>query len=380
MQAKLRILLISPYLPAIDSSACSRNIYEYIRLLRQRKHEVYLLSFCSEEDKKRIGAVRPHCTQVHLESIVNYLHYPLKSTRLTDKIKFLCRQNKIDILHCESAYMSRYLPENTNIPLVLTEHEVLSASFYERLKIENNFIKKVILFIRARKKQIEERRWYRRFNKIIVFSENDKDIISKAYHIKNIGVIPLAINLKDYPLQPKKEKTSDIVFVGNFSHPPNVDAALYLYKYILLLIKKRLPDISLMLAGANPPASIRRLSQLDRNIAVTGYTEDILGSYAKAKIFVAPIRYGTGMRFKVLEAMTMGIPVVSTSIGARGILKENIEIADTPDIFADTVIELLGDRERCKLLTENARLTIEKYYNWDFLLDRYENIYYDLLR
>jgi len=377
----LNILLLSPYLPAIDTSACSRKVYDHIQLLHQRGHRIYLISFCSEHDKKRINAIGPCCAQLHLVYIRDYSRYPYKSSSFKKKIESICKNQDIDILQCEKAYMSRYMPKDINVASILIEHEVLSVSLSERARLENNFIKRFILFARKIKKHLEEKRWYRKFNRIIVFSENDKEFIRKLYNIDHAEVIPLGINLKNYPLQDAKEKPYDLIFVGNFSHHPNTDAISYFCKEILPLIKNKLPKISLTIIGSNAPASIYKLGKFNKNILVTGYVDNVLEGYSKSKVFIAPIRYGTGMRFKILEALASRVPVVTTSIGARGIIfKENIKIADTEKEFADTVIDLLDNPDRCSILAEDGRKVIEKYYNCDTLLDRYEDIYNGLLK
>lgn len=375
----MNILLLSPYLPSIDTSACSRKIFDCTRILHQRSHSVYLLSFCSEDDRKRIDAVKPYCAQLYFEYIKDYSHYPSNPVPLRQKVDSLCKEKNIDILQCENAYMSKYVPDDIKVASVLIEHEVLSVSFSERAQLENNLINKIISFTRKIKKHLEEKEWYRKFDKVIVFSENDKDAILKLYNVENIEVIPLGINLKDYPLQQALEKAYDIIFVGNFSHAPNIGAILYFYKKILPLIKNKLPGISLKIVGANPPANIKKLAEMD-NIIVTGYVKDVLKHYSNSRISIAPIRYGTGMRYKILEALASRVPVVTTSVGARGIeFKNNIKIADTSKEFADAVIQLLNDPEQCFVLAEDNRKIIEKYYDWNILLDKYESIYYDLL-
>lgn len=380
MRDKLKILLLSPYLPAADTTACARKVYDCARLLNQRGHRIYLVSFCSEQDKTKIFAIRQYCAQLHLEYLKDYSRYPHNPVPLKQKIEALCKNGSVDILQCERSYMARYLPEHIKAASVLTEHEVLSVSFAERLRVENNFFTKVVLFIRKIKKNMEENKWYGSFDKIIVFSENDKYCIRKLYGLKNIDIIPLGIDLKSYPLQDKKEKSYDLIFVGNFSHSPNVDAVLYFYKEILPLIKNRLPCVSAAFVGANPPESIKNLAKSDRNILVTGYAKDILEYYSKAKVFIAPIRYGTGMRFKILEALASGAAVVTTSIGARGINSEDVlKVADGKYKFADAVIELLGAADKRRELAIRGREAAERYYDWSRLLDKYEDIYYSLL-
>ncbi|MBU4419130.1 MAG: glycosyltransferase family 4 protein, partial [Candidatus Omnitrophica bacterium] len=329
MDNKLKILLFSPYLPSRDTVGCARKIYDFIRLSSQRGHSVYLLSFCSEEDKKRVASISPYCGKIYLEYLKDYRSYPDKSLYFQEIIGDFSRNRTIDILQCENSYLRRYFPAGIGVPSVLVEHEVLSVSFWEKAGFEENPIKKLILYARAVKKSFEERSWYRQFDRIIVFSDADKNTISLRHKTKNIDVIALGINSEEYALSQESEKLYDLIFVGNFSHSPNVDAVFYFCKEILPLIKKNLPNISFLIAGANPPLLIKNLAKFDKNIMVTGYVENLKDSYAKSKVFVAHIRYGTGMRFKILEALASRAAVVTTSIGARGLnFKGIIKIAD----------------------------------------------------
>lgn len=381
MIRNLNILLFSPYLPSKHTTACARKIYDFIFFLHQKGHTIFLLSFCNAEDKKRVEAIKPYCTQLYLEYLKDYNRYPLRAISITQTIDSLCKNRTVDILQCENSHLVRYLPKNIGIPRLLVEHEILSSSFKERSKLENRFINKFIWYGRAMKKIIEQKKWYKQFDKIVVFCEEDKIKISKMYALKNVEVIPLGINLKDYPLREARSKLYDLIFVGNFSHFPNVDAALYFYRDILPLIKHRFPDVSVALAGANPPGIIKKISCSDKNVAVTGYTEDIRKNYARSRVFIAPIRYGTGMCFKTLEALAFRIPIVTTSIGARGIeIKDNIRITDSKQEFADAVVELLNNSDMRDNLAKKARSDVEKYYNWDSLIYKYENMYYNLLK
>jgi glycosyltransferase involved in cell wall biosynthesis len=377
---KLKILLLSPYLPSINTSGCARKIYDCLSLLQQRGHDIYLLAFCSEDDRKRIDAIKPYCAHLHLEYLKDYSRYPANSVSIRQKVHSLCKDEDIDILQCEKAYMSQYVPDDIKTASILIEHEILSVSFFEREKLEDSFINKLILSARRTKKRFEEKKWYRKFDKIIVFSENDKELIRSLYNMTNIEVIPIGINLKDYPQQETEKRPYDLIFVGNFSHLPNVDAVLFFYKRILPLIKNKLPNISIMFVGTNLPEDIKGLVRSERNITIAGYVNDILESYSKSKVFIAPIRYGTGMRLKILEALAVNMPVVSTSIGARGVIFNNaLKIADNEKDFSDRVIELLTDRNTYEVSAGSGRSIIEKHYNWNLLLDKYENVYYDLL-
>lgn len=376
----LNILLLSPYLPAVDTGATARKIYEHIRLLHQRGHHTYILSFCSKEDKKRINAISSLCADLYLEYVEDYSCYPYHSAKIMKLIKYLCSEKAVNILQCENSFLSRLIPKEINVPLVLIEHGILSKSFYERSKFQSNPFNKLILLARSTKKIFEEKRWYRRFNKIIVFSKEDKDYIHKLYNIKNIEIIPLGINLEECSSLPPEEKIYDLIFVGNFSYISNVDAVLYFYKNILPLVRNRIPNISLIIAGADPIPDIKRLAKFNKNIIVTGYVPDIKQFYYKSKIFIAPLRYGTGMRLKILDALASRIPVVTTPVGARGLIFSlNIKVADTESDFANSVIDLLNNKDKYINLAEKGRSEAEKYYNNAALFDRYEKIYYELV-
>jgi len=202
----LNILLFSPYLPAADTTACARKIYDSIRALHKNGHNTWLFSFCSEEDKGRIGIISKYCKEIYLESRKDYNVYPRRCINLIRNIEYFCKNHPIDLLQCENSYLCRYIPEKIGIPTVLVEHEVLSISFKGRAKFERSLINKFIWLARSLKKSIEESKWYLRFNVIIVFTKEEKEIIEKKYKAKKITVIPLGINSENYAPEATKEK------------------------------------------------------------------------------------------------------------------------------------------------------------------------------
>lgn len=375
----MNIAVLSPYLPAADTTACARGIFNYVTLMRQRGHKIYLVSFCGRPDQSRIERLKPYCEGLYLAQIGDYYRYPRRSALLTGTLRALCRDKTVDILHCENSFMARYIPGKINIPLALREHEALSESFSQRRRFEGNLFTRGVLCLRALKKLREQKIWYARFNKIIVFTQDDQSILRKLYGLEQVAVIPLGINLGEYAGPVKKGPLVDVIFTANFSHFPNVDAALFFYRDILPLIRKKKPDARVMFAGAAPPVKVSRLAGLDSRVTVTGYLPDIQEAYARARVAVVPVRYGTGMCFKTLEAMALCVPVVATSVGARGIAHAgSILVADDKEDFAAAVTELLSNKQERVRLAEKARGVVEKRHNWDNLLGQYEKIYTDL--
>lgn len=372
----MRIILFSPYLPAQDTSACARQVYDKIKFLRQRGHAVYLFCFCSADDRSRIKKISPYCTQICRTYLKNYSAFPRNNKVFTKEITLLCNSIKIDLIQCENSYMSRHIPSGINLPIVLTEHEVLSRSFYERAGFERMIFRRIILYLRSVKKSFEERIWYRRFTKIIVFTDYDRDIIKKAHKSANLEVVPLGIDAGSYLYSEINKKEYDIVFAGHFSHYQNSFGVMHFLRKILPLIRKKLPRISVMIAGSAVPDEVRRLSSLDRNIHTSGYVDDMRHIYLRSRIAVVPIYFGSGMRYKILEAWVMQLPVVSTSIGARGFpVSGSLRIADEKEDFAAQIISLLQDDRLSRKLGLEARKIAEENYDWPDIVKEYDRIY-----
>lgn len=156
------------------------------------------------------------------------------------------------------------------------------------------------------------------------------------------------------------------MFLGGFNHPPNVDSVVYFAEEIFPLITSKLPDICLYIVGSNPPREV--LSLQSSNIKVTGLVPELTPYFESSRVFVAPLRYGAGVKGKIVQSMAHGLPVVTTSIGAEGmglIDGENALIADTPQEFAAQVIRLYNDEELWYRLSANSIKHVEKNYSYE---------------
>lgn len=161
-------------------------------------------------------------------------------------------------------------------------------------------------------------------------------------------------------------KRYDLCFVGNLGYYSNVEAVRFLIKKIYPLLKKAKPDIKILIAGARPTTEIQYLG--NENITVLGWLDDIREAYAHSRVLVAPLMHGIGQQNKILEAMAMHVPVVSTSrvnnaIGATP--ETEILVADTEGVFAEQILRLLQDIDLQNLMADNGRAFVEKRYSWD---------------
>jgi glycosyltransferase involved in cell wall biosynthesis len=160
-----------------------------------------------------------------------------------------------------------------------------------------------------------------------------------------------------------------MVYTGVMEYPPNADGALYLIREILPLVRKSVPDVKLFVVGRNPSATLVDAARPHPNVTVTGYVDDMRPYLEQASVYVAPLRFASGMQNKLLEAMAMEIPVVTTPIGAQGIQMEGAEdlpvcVAQGEIQFAQSVVALMNDKENRTQLAAAGRAYTETHFNW----------------
>jgi glycosyltransferase involved in cell wall biosynthesis/Tfp pilus assembly protein PilF len=167
------------------------------------------------------------------------------------------------------------------------------------------------------------------------------------------------------------ERRRGLLFVGYYDHPPNADAAVYFVTHIFPAIKRRLPDVILYLVGNAPPPAVQALARND--VIVTGYVPDISQFWQGARLSIAPLRYGAGMKGKIGQSMAEGLPVVTTSVGAEGMELthgEHVLIADEPAAFADAVVEAYTDRQLWERVARAGRDLVRTRWSDEVVLEQ----------
>jgi glycosyltransferase involved in cell wall biosynthesis len=177
----------------------------------------------------------------------------------------------------------------------------------------------------------------------LVVSSYEKEILLRENSRLNVSVVPLTVEMPGR--QTDFHERDDLMYIGGFQHTPNVDAVLYFVQSIYPLIKLTLPDIKFYILGSKPPDEILDLAT-DSSIVVTGYLEDVAPYFNRCRLSVAPLRYGAGLKGKVITSLSHGLPMVASTIACEGTGLEdeiNILIADDPAEFAEKVIRLYTD-------------------------------------
>jgi glycosyltransferase involved in cell wall biosynthesis len=221
-----------------------------------------------------------------------------------------------------------------------------------------------------------ERTLLRQIRQVVVFSKEDRQIIESYGEPATVTTVQLGTQLPQVPLNPLGNLPPSVLFIGNFVHPPNVDAAQWLVQHIFPPVLKRVPTCQLYLVGNWPPEALRRTT--NPRVTVTGYVSDIASYLDQAAVVVAPLRLGGGTRVKVLDALAAGKALVATSLALQGVPivdGKHVVVADSAQEIADAVAYLLQNPTRRVALAQQARTWAEQHLGWEQAIQRYEAIY-----
>lgn len=397
----MKILIVSHFFPYPFCGGGGRRFQAFIKILQER-HEITFVSFVDKKNEEDIDSLKNEWPRVEIITVpypqnksfnrLNRIKWLLNpwvrpitfSSKMKEVIKGLINTRLYDIVQFEYAQTGQYLPRTSVLrgapPSILIEHDIISIAQLRRTRAVPGIKRKLFEYKNCLHLRKYEYNILKRFDKIVTMSETDKEILKSVIPKLDITVIPNGVDTSFYtpvdtPLKPR------LTFTAGPKHYANTDAAQYFIKDMWPLIKQKSPDVELYLLGNYPveEEGDRDLSKKikDPGIIWTGLIEDIRPLLA-GSIFIAPIRIASGTRLKILEAMSMGCAIISTTIGAEGILArqgEEILIVDTPSDFVKSVLELFKNPARRKEIGEKARALVQKKYDWKNILNTQEEFY-----
>lgn len=202
-----------------------------------------------------------------------------------------------------------------------------------------------------------------KFNALTIISEPDRAALP-CKNKESVQIVSNGVDL-DYFRPQEAEKRYDVAFCGNMQYQPNVQTALFLVHQVMPLVWQRLPQATLLLAGATPAAAVRALAE--RRVTVSGTVADIRQCYAAAKVFAAPMQAGSGLQNKLLEAMAMEIPCVTNTLANAALGAkpgQEILVGNTAQEVADHILMLIGSQQQRDILADNARHFVRTSFSW----------------
>ena len=383
----MKILLVSEMIPCLPSHDGFRLIpANLIRSLCQR-HEIHLVALSGEGSERQSEWPRAYCKSVSIFRTQDGGRARLRAlTGAVDPLLMRFVGDAVarvepDLLHLEGGGLAALVHSSVGWPpAVLCVHDSKALRYREFAEYSERRTARFRLRLFSLLARHQERRWFQYANRVVVTSPSDAEALSGAISAERIAVIPNGVDLEYFGYQPMPE-AGRIVFTGNMSWPPNEDAAEHFVRDIMPSIRSRIPDASFWIVGADPSLRVRNLANTP-GVHVTGTVADIRPWIWSASVYASPLRFGLGVKNKILEAMACGAPIVATSRSLSGtplIDGRHAMIPDDDAKFIEAVVRLLDEPALRESLSREARRKVEAENSWASVATQYEGIYRDAL-
>jgi glycosyltransferase involved in cell wall biosynthesis len=287
------------------------------------------------------------------------------------RLQQLVRHKPYEVLLCDYLLTAAVLPWEVRLPTVIFTHNVEAVIWQRRFLVDENPLWRFVAWREHRTVTRAERHFTGLADHVLTVSDDDRRSFLEFLPDDKVTTVPTGVDLDYYRPRPLAGGPA-LVFTGSMDWTPNEDAILYFSAEILPLVQKEVPGVVLSVVGREPSRKILAVAAQNPAVRVTGAVDDIRPHVHAASVYVVPLRIGGGTRIKIFEAMAMGMPVVSTTIGAEGLPVEhtkNILLADTPADFAARVVELLQQPLARERIGRAARALVESRYSWPAVTD-----------
>ncbi len=373
----MKLLVVLPRFPYPLEKGDKLRAYNQIRFLA-KSNEIILCAINEYKvPEEHLEKLRPYCKSIHIlrinlvSKVINLARAFFKgipfqagyffSSRNHRKINRVIQHEKPDHIFCQLLRVAEYV-KNQPVPKTIDYQDVFSRGIQRRISKVPIYLRPVFRMEYKRLLRYEKA-LFDIFDHKTIISIPDRDLIPHPDREK-IHIIPNGVDHNFFkPIN--REKKYDMVFIGNMSYPPNVDAAEYLARKVLPLVHKQKPEAKLLLAGATPAKRVQ--DQEGEFVDVTGWVDDIRDCYAEARIFIAPMQIGTGLQNKLLEAMAMKIPCITSKLANAALCAkdgEEILIGETPEDYAGYILKLLEDQAFADQIAKAGFNFVNKKYDW----------------
>jgi len=407
----MNILVISPYVPSRHAGHGTATFMGGLLERLAPGHEVTLATFCDDAETafvpeleqagihveivRRSRGMRPSLVENGVlaaqrgVSLVRSIgtwtpYYAVKwrDARMLRLVERLTSERRFDIVQCELAFMAEYARAARSGKIVLHEHDLAFRPAYRKAHRQGRgaarFAATADWCMWAR----YELAAARAADTVLTVTEQDRRLLMRLTNTDNVSYLPRAVDAVRVRADDARDG-STVVFVGSFSHHPNVDAALSLIRDVAPRVLARCPAARFVVAGKNPPASVVAAASAIPAVTIAGFVPDVDGLLRRATVFAAPLHFGGGIKIKILHAMACAAPVVTTAVGMEGIEGAvpggSILVERTADGLAGHICGLLEDPARARSIGLAGHEVVSTFYSWDRVVRRLEEIYSDTL-
>ncbi len=353
--------------------------FHQLRIL-SKHHQVLLCALHENKlDPSWISEVQQYCTELHTIRIskwdqlirlglsvfgkdpfqVAYFYQSEAQRQVNECIS----EWKPDAIYCQLLRTAKYVENQNSVTKIIDFQDAFSKGIERRLETDPWYWKPILNSELKRLNRYEEE-VFCQFDHCTIISEQDRDQLPFKQR-NDVVIVRNGVDLEDFAPS-AEQKNVDVLFAGNMGYQPNVEGAIFLEKEVMPLVRKEIPFARLMLAGARPDQKVKDLaSDLTE---VTGWVDDIRDCYAKAKVFVAPMMIGTGLQNKLLEAMAMRIPCITSTLANNALqAKPDVEIliSTSAQEYAAHIIDLLSNEGKAASIASAGHTLVTEHFSWE---------------
>lgn len=353
--------------------------YHQIRLLSM-DFEVHLIAISSEViPQESLNQLLKYCSSVEYMVIPRFTRYfntlkalvcgkPLQvgyfySSKASKFVNQHVESIKPDLVFAQLIRTVEYV-KDLKIKKILDYQDTLSLGLKRRFVSRKSMLNPILKLEYRRLLQYEADA-FGVFDSTMIISRPDLEHLPVSDKSR-VNIIANGVDMQAFTSEKQVEKKFNLIFAGNMSYPPNIDSAIYLAREILPRVNQKMKGVTLLLAGANPTSLVKSLE--NEAVKVSGWIDDMVEAYSSADIFIAPMRIGTGLQNKLLEAMSVGLPVITSELANRALGAEpeySIHVGSCPTDYADRIIYLLKNKEIRFDLAKNGHEFVKENYSWE---------------
>jgi polysaccharide biosynthesis protein PslH len=379
----MKLLFLTETIPFPLDSGGRIKTYHTLGILSQ-EHDIHCHTFIREERQREFERdLVGHCRSLTLH--LRRRSWPLEARSLAaaytsglpflvqrhfdrgvlEQLKSACSQISFDAVYCDHLSMVEY-GRRLGLPLICDAHNVEFEIVKRHAATLGGSPLRILAELEWRALRRYERSIYPHCRLIYSVSDIDAQSI-RALSGENVPVaaVPIPVDTKAVAVAMEPRRTRELLFVGGLHWPPNADAVVFFIERILPLIRAAVPDVRLTVVGRSYE-SVRGRLRSSESVTFVGHVVDVEPYFRRCRAMVVPLRSGSGMRVKILDALARGIPTVTTTVGCEGIDAESgrhLLIADTPAAFADSVVRLLTDNGLSGMISAEARTLAQTKYD-----------------
>jgi len=388
----MNILVLGSEIPATSSMPGSPRLFSLCRRLSVR-HRLTLVAFSSSPERYESFLNDPTVAGVFTQIMVlpeapAYSWWRQQVHRLRQEASFVtrsrtpayfaaqcrtirdvCARANFDVVYADGLPVSQYIMEaELQCPAIIDLHDCFTLLFSRTMKAEPRWLRRMAHYAEFRSIARLERSLSRVFSRIITNSSVDEAYLKTLDPAANTLTIGNGVDSAFFSPSGAEPDMAKLVFTGVMDYSPNEDAAIYFGEDILPLIREHHPDVQFWVAGKDPTERIRAMAASRPGVHVTGGVPDVRPYLQSAGIFVCPLRFGAGVKNKLLAALAMGKAVVATRLSVEGLdLREgeDLLLADEPAEFAAKVIQLIKNPESARQLGKTGQAAVKAKYSWE---------------